>query len=243
MSNERDKSELRVKYAEFIVILIIRILFVVALIVSLLFRKLDIIVPASLGTFFIFLPVFIRRITNFVIIPEVNLLFILFIFASLFLGEIGLYYEKVWWWDIMLHLFSAIMLGFIGISLVYFLNHSEQIHVSLSPVFIVLFAFCFAIMCGVIWEIIEFTSDQLFGTNTQRSGLIDTMWDLITDTVGAFIAALIGFFYLQKGKKSWFMNLTFKAIVKNGEIRPSIIKVGDKAGLFNGRKQQNKSKE
>jgi hypothetical protein len=39
--------------------------------------------------------------------------------------------------------------------------------------------------------------DQLFGFNMQKSGLIDTMWDLILDTAGAALGAFSGFLYLK----------------------------------------------
>ncbi len=39
--------------------------------------------------------------------------------------------------------------------------------------------------------------DQLFGLNMQKSGLIDTMWDLIVDTGGASLGAFAGFLFLK----------------------------------------------
>ncbi len=37
-----------------------------------------------------------------------------FLYASLFLGEVGRFYEKFWWWDIALHAGSALGFGLIG---------------------------------------------------------------------------------------------------------------------------------
>ena len=42
--------------------------------------------------------------------------------------------------------------------------------------------------------------DQIFGLNMQKSGLIDTMWDLIVDSIGALLTSLVGYFYIR-GKK------------------------------------------
>ena len=142
-----------------------------------------------------------------------------------------------------------------GFSLVYFLNNAENVNISMSPFFVALFSFCFAIMCGVFWEIFEFSLDQIFGTNTQRSGLVDTMWDLIVDTIGGFAAALIGYFYLTKDKESFFIKLTLKLISKNDTIRPPLVKLKDKIDRFkieeriivkktyNGKKQSDKNQE
>ena len=40
--------------------------------------------------------------------------------------------------------------------------------------------------------------DQFFGMNMQKSGLGDTMWDLMVDCLGALTGSLAGFFYLEK---------------------------------------------
>ena len=60
-----------------------------------------------------------------------------------------------------------------------------------------LFSFSFAIAIGVVWEIFEFFMDISFGLNMQKSGLIDTMGDLIVDSLGALLASGIGYFYLR----------------------------------------------
>jgi hypothetical protein len=43
--------------------------------------------------------------------------------------------------------------------------------------------------------------DNTFGFNMQKSGLRDTMWDLIVDTGGAFISAFSGYLYLRYQKR------------------------------------------
>lgn len=59
------------------------------------------------------------------------------------------------------------------------------------------FSFCFALALGAFWEIFEFVIDGLFGFSMQKNGLIDTMWDLIVDTLGALIAAVSGYLYIR----------------------------------------------
>ena len=58
-------------------------------------------------------------------------------------------------------------------------------------------AFCVGVSIGAMWEIFEFSMDQLFGMNMQKSGLVDTMTDLIIDTAGAAIGAFAGFLFLK----------------------------------------------
>ena len=55
----------------------------------------------------------------------------------------------------------------------------------------------FALAIGAMWEVFEFAMDQSFGTNMQKSGLDDTMGDLIVDMGGALIGAGSGYAYLR----------------------------------------------
>jgi len=123
---------------------------------------------------------------------------VIFIYASIYLGEFQRFYEMFWWWDVFLHTFSGIIIGIIGFLWVHILNKEKKF--SLSPLFVCVFAFSFAMMLAGIWEIYEFAMDQLFGFNMQKSGLVDTMWDLIVTAAGAFVISLIGYFYLKKIK-------------------------------------------
>ena len=57
-------------------------------------------------------------------------------------------------------------------------------------------SFCLAMTVGVLWEIFEYAMDSLFGLQMMKSGLPDTMGDLVVDAVGAALAALAGVVYL-----------------------------------------------
>ena len=127
---------------------------------------------------------------------------IFFIMASLFLGEVGDFYERLWWWDVFLHSFSAIGFGMIGTVLILMMVESERLEA--SAFLAAFFAFCFGIAIGAIWEIFEYWMDQIFGLNMQKSGLVDTMYDLMVDCLGAAIGASAGYAYL-KGSRSGFL--------------------------------------
>ena len=145
-----------------------------------------------------FLPILLGKRFEVRIPPEFEVLAVIFIYASLFLGEVHGYYVRFWWWDLVLHTSSGFLLGILGFLLVYVLNEKEEIDLDLNPGFVALFAFMFAIGFGVFWEIFEYGADQLLGTNMQKSGLQDTMWDLIVNSIGAFIIAILGWGYLRK---------------------------------------------
>jgi hypothetical protein len=122
---------------------------------------------------------------------------IFFISASLFFGEVSNFYEKFWWWDILLHSLSALGFGILGFVIMLYLTQSSKL--TASPFLIAFVSFCFALAMGTLWELYEFFMDETFGTNMLKSGLIDTMTDLIIDAVGAIIASFSGYFYLRFG--------------------------------------------
>jgi hypothetical protein len=145
-----------------------------------------------------FLPVFFERRYKIYIPVEFEILVVVFVYAGLFLGEVRGYYTIYWWWDVVLHATSAIAFGIIGFVILFILYKRGEVQA--HPIWLALFSFSFAVMIGAVWEIFEFGMDQFFGLNMQKSGLIDTMWDLIVDSGGALIASLLGFLYL-KGEK------------------------------------------
>lgn len=133
-----------------------------------------------------------------------------FAFTAMVLGDGLNFYGRYPWWDSLLHLFSGGVLSFIGLWIVHILlSDSDQVVFS-NKYFLALFLLMFSLACGAIWEICEYTYDDLFGTNTQQfmettSGSIytdqdiplvghealrDTMTDLTLDFIGGLIVAL-----------------------------------------------------
>lgn len=146
----------------------------------------------------------------------------IFLYCAIFLGEVRSFYYLIPEWDTILHTFSGIMIGALGFSFVSMFNKTEDLHLQLSPFFVAMFAFMFAVTLGVIWEIYEFTFDGLLGLNMQkfmtepgdvmlvgRAALEDTMEDLIVDTVGALIISIAGYFSL-KLKNGWIEKFMIK---------------------------------
>lgn len=169
-------------------------------------------------------PTVFRRRLPVRIPAEFLLLALLFSFAALFLGEVRDYYLRLWWWDIALHGSSGLLLGILGFLLVYVLNENRHADLNMRPRFVALFAFLFAVSMGTLWEIFEFAMDQLFGTNMQKpmlgdpSGLTDTMWDLIVDTAGAATISILGWWYMQRGTRSFFERWIEKFIASNPQL-------------------------
>jgi len=160
-----------------------------------------------------YLSYWFEKTSNVDLPVEFELIVILFLFATLFLGEIGKFYELFWWWDILLHTFSAFIFGCIGFMILFVLNQSKKIRA--KPIWIVIFSFSFALAIGALWEIFEFSMDMSFGLSMQRSSLIDTMTDLIVDAIGAFVASFLGFLYLKHDKMSFVSKFTHSFIKYN----------------------------
>jgi hypothetical protein len=96
----------------------------------------------------------------------------------------------------------------------------------MTPGFISLFAFSFAVTIGTLWEVFEFSMDQFFGLNMQKamrddsSGLTDTIWDMIVNAIGAFIISFMGWRYLKR-KQIFFVRDWIQSFV---EKNPALFK-------------------
>lgn len=150
----------------------------------------------SLATLLLSLaPVYVGRWAEIFVPPSFVAAITMFVGGTLFLGEVFDFYERFWWWDIAMHGGSAVGFGLIGFVLVFMMFQGDRY--AAPPLAIAFFAFCFALAIGAMWEIFEFAMDQAFGLNMQKSGLMDTMGDLIVDTGGALIGAGSGWAYLK----------------------------------------------
>ncbi len=148
---------------------------------------------------------------------DFELTIVLFVYASLFLGEVVRFYEYFWWWDTLLHAISAVAFSLIGFIILLVLFQTEKIRS--KPIWIAFFSFCFSVCVAAIWEIMEFSVDQVFGANMQKSGLMDTMWDLIVASIGAGLASMSGFAYMKGGQHSAISRLVKVFFRDNPELR------------------------
>ena len=178
-----------------------------------------------LALFAIFLmPTVLNHRLKVFIPAEFQLLVVIFAFAALFMGSIRGLYETYWWWDITLHFSSGLLLGILGFLIIYVMNENERVQIYLRPKFAALFAFIFAVAAGTLWEIFEFFMDQTFGYTMQKamfddpSGLTDTMWDLIVDSLGAGSVAVLGWWYMSRHQRSFIDAMIWKFIASNPNL-------------------------
>jgi uncharacterized membrane protein YjdF len=169
-------------------------------------------------------PVVLRRQLPVEIPSEIQIVAVLFVFATLFLGEVHHYYERFWWWDAVLHTTSGLLLGILGFMIVYMLNEDRHVDLHMRPSFVALFAFFFALGIGALWEVFEFAMDKYLGTNMQPaipgdpSGLSDTIHDLIVDTLGAAVVSLAGWRYMRQARASPVDTWAARFIARNPKL-------------------------
>lgn len=188
------------KKGDVILAFFLRFLFLLSFVISLIRGEWSLIAVTAVSFGLTFIPSFLERSIHVSLPASFQIVLLIFIFGAQFLGEIFNYYERFWWWDLVLHGWSGVLLGTIGFLLVYILNEASGVKIVMSPFFVAFFALCFAVTAGVVWEVFEYLMDLIFETNMQKSGLHDTMGDLIIDTTGALIVAINGFFTLRDNK-------------------------------------------
>lgn len=188
-------------------------------------RNIFIIFQTSVLLIFSFTPTFIEKLFKVEIPDFMENLFLFFMISALLLGEVANFFVTIEWWDVMLHVFSGLLVTIIGFSIYNGgsgknRNLDKQIQ---RPFFVALFVFCFAVTVEITWELIEFLFDTL-ATNSNMlrtiddvtslplSGIAairDTMNDIILNMASALLIALLGFFDIKYNWKlfsRWIIN-------------------------------------
>ena len=95
-----------------------------------------------------------------------------FIFSAEILGEINNFYGTIPFWDSVLHTINGFLAASVGFSLIYLLNENID-SFKLSPIFVSIFAFCFSMTIGIIWEFFEYSMDKYFNFDMQKDTYIN----------------------------------------------------------------------
>ncbi len=161
-------------------------------------------------------PVVVARWAQIHVPSSFMLAVVLFVGGTLLLGEVYGFYTRFWWWDMLMHGGSAVGFGLIGFVLVFMMFQGDKF--AAPPAAVAFFAFCFALAIGAMWEIFEFGMDQLFDFNMQKSGLVDTMKDLIIDMGGAILGAAAGYGYLKGRERSGLPRVIDDFVQRNPKL-------------------------
>lgn len=120
-----------------------------------------------------------------------NLVIFLYLFYLLLAGVIGsvLYvYYLVSWYDIFVHCVAGYVFALVGLLLLSLLDDYKKFNVWT----IVIFCFAFTLATELVWELIEWAGDNLFGQTSQ--GIPPESFDvpLVTDTMQDILCNFVG---------------------------------------------------
>jgi hypothetical protein len=148
-----------------------------------------------LALFLMFSPALIRKDFRADFPSLIDTLILVYLFLGTYLGSFKSFFEKIWWWDILLHLLMGISIALISFSVIFRLRELKS-HVQMSSFMIAFFSFAITMAAGAIWEIIEYILDTFFGFELQQPHP-DTMIDLIFVFIGGLIVSAGGYLYAK----------------------------------------------
>lgn len=133
-------------------------------------------------TLFLFsMPLYIERKIEIDLPDTLIVIIVLFIFCADMLGEMAAFYIRFPWWDTMLHTANGFLAAAVGFSMINILNNSDTVALDMSPLFVAIFAFCFSMTIGVLWEFFEFFMDQFFLTDMQKDTVVHQFATVMLD--------------------------------------------------------------
>lgn len=138
--------------------------------------------------FFPFLPPILEKLLKIKISFRLQLVYYIFLFIALFLGIDLDFYKTVPQFDKIIHFISGFLSVILGYYVLTFFKAQKN-----QRAFRICFLICFAMAIAVLWEFFEFACDKLLGQSMQQLisvGVDDTMFDLLSATIGAIIGAV-----------------------------------------------------
>lgn len=160
------------------------------------------VLAALVSLFVSAIPSILRRDLNVVLPAELNFGIVLALFLHVVGGYSG-FYDTLAGWDHVTHAMSASLVAALGFVIVVALDKYVE-SILLPPVFLAFFIVMFTMFVGVVWELMEYATDQMTGSALQYS-LDDSMVDLLFDTFGGFVVAIAGTYYLRHTSEEHFV--------------------------------------
>ncbi|WP_407355173.1 hypothetical protein [Methanolobus sp. WCC5] len=156
-------------------------------------------VNAVAGLAVTFVPAFIKLKYNIALDPGLTL----WVTLAIFLDALGTFafYDNVARWDNITHALSASVVAAAGYVLIRAIDiYTDEIYI--PPKVLFLFIMLFVLATGVVWEILEFLTDEMaaelgYKAILAQHGIHDTMIDLVFNLLGAILVATWGTAYLS----------------------------------------------
>lgn len=192
------KYHIKSHKATFIVYVILRVLVVSAMIISFFRGNYENVFYCALSLVLFLIPAFAEKNFGIELPSALEITFLLFIFCSVILGELENYYIKFSHWDTMLHIVNGFMCAAIGFAMIDIFNRKKKFRkwnknfkFELSPIFLTIFAFCFSMTIGVLWEFYEFGMDMIFLKDMQKDTIIHHISTVTLDMTHSNIPVVI----------------------------------------------------
>lgn len=124
----------------------------------------------------------VKRLSQIFLLPVAILVIHIIL---IYLGS----YDTYWWTDVIMHFTGGIIIGMSYVMVLKFLQKERRIP-EMKGIEFFIFVISLVALTVVIWEFLEFSSDQIFNTRAQVD-LIDTMQDMFLGLTGSIIGYAI----------------------------------------------------
>lgn len=118
---------------------------------------------------------------------KVNFVYILFIILAHFLGVILRFYDKILYYDKVIHFLFGFVASYI---LIFFVKNNSIFKTIISIIILTIFL-------ATMWEIYEYICSLIFNVDPQNNlttGVNDTMQDIIVAFLGSILFSIIYYF-------------------------------------------------
>ena len=156
------------------------------------------------------LPFMLKKAFKYEMPWMLSAVIILFGFTTFMLGDALDFYGKFYWWSILHHAVSGIMMSIVAFWLIEVSLNEHSKYVYSSKIFLFVFVLMFPVGMGAFWEILEYVIDCVLGSNSQQflasatgfiassdeiplvghEALYDTMLDMILNFIGSLAVAV-----------------------------------------------------
>lgn len=185
------KEQMRTNRRVFILWAVLRLFVIAAMVLSTVRGYYDNVFLCLLVLVLFLLPAFIQKSFGVSLPSGLQIVILLHIFASEILGELACYYVQFENWDTIMHTVWGFLCAAVGYSLVDILNRDNTVHLSMSPAYLALTAFCFSMTIGVLWEFFEFAMDNIFLLDMQKDTVINRISSVMLDETNSSIPVII----------------------------------------------------
>ncbi len=176
MKKNKEKKQINIT-----IYVVLRFLVIICMLAQILRGNLYNVLLCFITLLLFTIPTFLDKALKIKLPSTLEVITYLFIFAAEILGEIQNFYGIFTHWDTILHTLNGFIMGAIGFSLIDILNRKKVFDMNLSPFFVSLFALCFSMTIGVLWEFGEYFLDNHLGTDCQKDRIVH---NVISEKIG-----------------------------------------------------------